>query len=127
MPESQLIQSNVLQSEALQNGVLQNEALIEKIRDFALGGLVGFVIGFLLKKALKIGLLLLAAFAAWQLFTYGKISPEHIQSAQSVGAGATNLLEQHAGEISSVKKLFQLNTELAIGFFAGLAVGLWKG
>jgi len=37
------------------------------------------------------------------------------------------LLGKHADDIASVKKLFQLNTELAIGFFAGLAIGLWKG
>jgi uncharacterized membrane protein (Fun14 family) len=110
-----------------ESGTEASQALVESIRDFALGGLVGFVIGFLLKKALKLGLLLLAAFVAWQLFTYGTISPEYIETAQSVGAGATNIIEQHANEISSVKKLFQLNTELAIGFFAGLALGLWRG
>jgi uncharacterized membrane protein (Fun14 family) len=104
-----------------------NQALLESVRDFAIGALIGFVIGFVLKKALKIGLLLLAAFAAWQLFTYGRITPEHLETAQSVGGAATNLIEQHAVEISSVKKLFQLNTELAVGFFAGLIFGLWRG
>ena len=104
-----------------------NEALLTNIRDVALGALVGFAIGFVLKKALKVGLLLLAAFVAWQLFTYGTIAPEHIKTAQGLQQGATNLLNQHAGEIASVKKLFQLNTELAVGFFAGLALGLWRG
>ena len=104
-----------------------NEAHLLTIRDLALGGLVGFVIGFVLKKALKVGLLLLAAFVAWQLFTYGTIAPEHMATAKGLQEGATNLLGKHAEDIASVKKLFQLNTELAIGFFAGLAIGLWKG
>jgi uncharacterized membrane protein (Fun14 family) len=104
-----------------------NESHLLIIRDLALGGLVGFVIGFVLKKALKIGLLLLAAFAAWQLFTYGTIAPEHIETAKGLQSDATNLIGKHAADIDSVKKLFQLNTELAIGFFAGLAIGLWRG
>jgi len=106
---------------------LGSSNLTESIRDLAIGGLIGFVIGFVLKKTLKIGLLLLAAFVLWQLFTYGRIEPEHIETAQSLQSGATNLFEQHSEEISSVKKLFQLNTELAVGFFAGLILGLWKG
>lgn len=106
---------------------LINEAHLLAIRDLALGGLVGFLIGFVLKKALKIGLLLLAAFIAWQLFTYGTISPEHMSTAKDLQEGATNLLDKHRADIDSVKKLFQLNTELAVGFFAGLAIGLWKG
>jgi len=105
----------------------QSQALMGSIRDFAIGGLIGFVIGFLLKKVLKIGLLLLAAFVVWQLFTYGRISPEHIETAQNLQSGATNLIGQHTGELESVKRLFQLNIEFAVGFFAGLALGLWKG
>ena len=101
--------------------------LTDILRDFAVGGVIGFVIGFVLKKALKLGLLLLAAFALWQLFSYGRIAPEHIEAAQSVQAGASDLLDQHSAEISSVRKLFELNTELAIGFFAGLILGLWRG
>jgi uncharacterized membrane protein (Fun14 family) len=104
-----------------------NPPLAVAIRDLALGFLAGFLIGFLLKKALKIGLLLLAAFVAWQLFTYGKIAPEHIETVKNVQESATNLIEQHSGEIQSVKKLFQLNMEIGIGFFAGLVCGLWKG
>jgi uncharacterized membrane protein (Fun14 family) len=101
--------------------------LAATVRDLALGFIAGFVIGFVLKKAIKVGIFLLLAFVAWQLFTYGKIAPEHIETAKSVQEGATNLIEQHSGDIAEVKKLFQLNMELGIGFFAGLAIGLWKG
>jgi uncharacterized membrane protein (Fun14 family) len=106
---------------------LTNQATAETLRDLAIGGVCGFVIGFLLKKALKLGLLLLAAFLAWQFFTYGRIDPDHIETAQGLHAGATNYIGQYAEEISSVRNLFQVNTKIAIGFFAGLALGLWKG
>ena len=106
---------------------LLNSNMLETLRDFAVGGIIGFIIGFVLKKALKVGLLLLAAFVAWQLFTYGRIEPGHIEAAQGVQAGAGELLGQYTEEISSVRRLFQLNTELALGFFSGLAIGLWRG
>lgn len=100
-----------------------------QLKDIAEGGggfILGYLLGWLIKKALKIALVVIAAVVIFTLITQGDTS--------SLSSNATNILDKgkktlaaNQSLLDQIKDFLKDHSAAAIGFFAGLITGLFRG
>ena len=89
---------------------------------------IGLLIGVIIKKTVKLGLVVLALIIILAATGYISISPQQlaqqiIQRAASLGGGSLN----PSTLTSQAQGLASILPYTSLAFIAGVAVGIWKG
>lgn len=102
-----------------------------KIEDIAETGaalIAGYFLGLLIKKALKIALVLIAAVVIVNLIIYGEaITRDSKALGDQVKNSAGELIIKNRSFFEEVRLFLKAHASAAVGFFAGLIAGLLRG
>ncbi|MCK4908114.1 MAG: FUN14 domain-containing protein [Spirochaetes bacterium] len=99
----------------------------EIIRDAGIGFIAGYILGFLLKKAFKVAIVLMLGFVLFQFLVNGGLQAGNFPSVTQMSKHAGDFLVENKDRIMAVQKQLQVNASMGLGFFIGLVVGLFRG
>ena len=101
---------------------------IEDIAETGLALIAGYLLGLLIKKALKIALILIAAVVIVNLIIHGEaLSKNSKELGDAVKTGAGKLIVENSSFFEEIRLFLKAHASAAVGFFAGLIAGLLRG
>ena len=99
----------------------------EFFRDVGIAFIIGLILGFLLKKAFKVAIVVVIGFVLFHLFAHGGLQAENLSHVSQIGKQAGDFLIENRSKLLIVKEYLQINASMIIGFFFGMLTGFVKG